>query len=395
MIKEITIRNFKAIKDLTLKLTPFTILIGENSCGKSTVLQALDFLRAITLRDIDEYLRERGWSFNDIQSQFAPEDEPISFVVIMKLNKVKVIWEISIEYDGWTWQIEESITDADTGEVYLSFGIWDRADTPEDFSKFEIKSSTLKILKIASITTVSKPSVLETMRLNMIASENFELLSPSIMRKGSRRGESVSNIGIGGEKIAAFINCMEEDERKRLDEMVSAFAGNQINILTRDDSRQDSVELLIIESWQDSDVLVGSRYISDGMLRIIGLCTILMSQTRYNKFPFYGFTLLDEIEDGINPELAEKLIQSFQNVACESKRQIIVTSHSPIMVNYVDKDNIVYMWREADGTIKAKPLFSTEQMLETLDYLNPGEAWFHYSKEDIIERLADEQGGRK
>jgi predicted ATP-dependent endonuclease of OLD family len=39
MLKTLTIRNFKAIVDMTIEFTPLTVLIGGNACGKSTVLQ--------------------------------------------------------------------------------------------------------------------------------------------------------------------------------------------------------------------------------------------------------------------------------------------------------------------------------------------------------------------
>ena len=43
MIKKLTVKNFKVISNLSIDFTPLTVLIGENSCGKSTILQALDF----------------------------------------------------------------------------------------------------------------------------------------------------------------------------------------------------------------------------------------------------------------------------------------------------------------------------------------------------------------
>jgi predicted ATPase len=67
MLKKLMIKNFKAIQNMTIEFTPLTVLIGGNSCGKSTVLQALDFLRSAAARDIPEYLREKGWTFEEIK----------------------------------------------------------------------------------------------------------------------------------------------------------------------------------------------------------------------------------------------------------------------------------------------------------------------------------------
>ncbi|MDR3147048.1 MAG: AAA family ATPase, partial [Treponema sp.] len=81
MLKKLIIRNFKAIQDMTIEFTPLTVLIGGNGCGKSTVLQALDFLRSIATRDIAEYLRERGWAFEELKSKLIDEkDRPVEFV---------------------------------------------------------------------------------------------------------------------------------------------------------------------------------------------------------------------------------------------------------------------------------------------------------------------------
>ena len=44
-IKEISIKNFRGIEDLTLKLNDFTVLIGKNGVGKSSILHALNFFK--------------------------------------------------------------------------------------------------------------------------------------------------------------------------------------------------------------------------------------------------------------------------------------------------------------------------------------------------------------
>src|SRR5881396_1244075 len=43
MIEKITFVNFKALRDATLPLGPFTLIVGPNGSGKSTAMQALRF----------------------------------------------------------------------------------------------------------------------------------------------------------------------------------------------------------------------------------------------------------------------------------------------------------------------------------------------------------------
>jgi AAA15 family ATPase/GTPase len=47
-ITSITIENFKGIADpVTIPIRPITLLFGKNSSGKSTILQALHYLREV------------------------------------------------------------------------------------------------------------------------------------------------------------------------------------------------------------------------------------------------------------------------------------------------------------------------------------------------------------
>ena len=46
MIKQVHIQNFKCLRDVTVELEPFTVLIGPNDSGKSSFLQACQVVAA-------------------------------------------------------------------------------------------------------------------------------------------------------------------------------------------------------------------------------------------------------------------------------------------------------------------------------------------------------------
>ena len=53
MIKELKLKRFKKFEDTTVSLMPFTILMGENSCGKTTILQAINLaLNAFSKKEL-------------------------------------------------------------------------------------------------------------------------------------------------------------------------------------------------------------------------------------------------------------------------------------------------------------------------------------------------------
>ena len=53
MIKSIHFQNFKALRDATLPLGPFTLIVGPNGSGKSTAMQALRFAAGPTANEYE------------------------------------------------------------------------------------------------------------------------------------------------------------------------------------------------------------------------------------------------------------------------------------------------------------------------------------------------------
>ena len=71
MIKSIHIDNFKALNNATIDFTPLTVLIGDNSVGKTTVLQAVAFLKYCCNATFDKFLDERKLTVSEICSKFS------------------------------------------------------------------------------------------------------------------------------------------------------------------------------------------------------------------------------------------------------------------------------------------------------------------------------------
>ena len=56
MIQHLTIRNFKRFQSAEVQFLPFTVLMGENGSGKTTILQALAVaLRSLSSTDLLTY----------------------------------------------------------------------------------------------------------------------------------------------------------------------------------------------------------------------------------------------------------------------------------------------------------------------------------------------------
>jgi predicted ATPase len=69
-------------------------------------------------------------------------------------------------------------------------------------------------------------------------------------------------------------------------------------------------------------------------------------------------------------------------------RQVIITTHSPLILNDVKPEEIIFLWKDDIGAIHSKKMFANTDMRESLDFLMPGEIWFNYGKDEIISRLS-------
>ena len=388
MIKTLVVNNFKAITNLEISFTPLSVLVGSNSSGKSTILQVIDFARAFATRDIDEYLIERGWMLDDLKTQFPGRGMAIKIGLNLCIDDEQqtMIWSIALDNKAERVFTTEKIYNQSKGKLILDRG-GGKSSTPENLDKLYLKSSYLKLID-ENNPSPEVPAEYYAIKRFFAQSSSYELLAPDRMReKGSRGG--VNDIGLGGELLAAYINRMTAAQKSKLAEILSDLVGYPAKTST-ETKRPGWVDLFLNESFPETSTKIKVAHISDGILRLIALVAASLPEenAKKNSSPNSGFILLDEIEDGINLNLIEKAIDLLRKAVGDSNKQVILTTHSPVVADSLRPEEITYMWRDSNGYIQAKPMFSTDQMRRTLRALSPGEVWMNYDNEEILDRLA-------
>ena len=87
MITSLSLENFKSFKTLdNLKIRPLTILLGRNSCGKSSIIQSLLLLKQTISEENDSDLNVEGkyLKFSNLKD--------ISYGV-PKINQACIAWQ--------------------------------------------------------------------------------------------------------------------------------------------------------------------------------------------------------------------------------------------------------------------------------------------------------------
>lgn len=358
--------------------------------GKSTVLQALDFLANLVREDFGVILERRGWKVSDIKSQLQ-ESEQITMICEMELSVeaelVPVRWEIDILAfpERNIFELARETVWLGNKVPLLSYcSLIDTADSNfiQDgiggrmmvLPKFQMNASILKMMDF------SEYPILRALKDFWRNSDSFELLSPEKMRL-SGKGE-VDTIGSSGEKLTAFIKSMNREQKDQFSEKIKDVMKERIGrVEARIKEKTDWIQLIAEEKFNQKTLLIESKNMSDGMLRLLAFLAICEIEKK-------GVFLLDEIENGINLDYAEKIIRILEENCIDKNNQMIVTTHSPIFLDYVAKENIRYMYREPDtGACRCSRLTDSEALNEKMDYLYPGELFMNMGNSEIIDQL--------
>src|SRR5258708_33333034 len=93
MIKEISIKNFKSLNDVTIDLDPVTVLIGRSGTGKTNFVQALRFFRGVLLSRNPNFGAVGWWQ------QILPADNPKG------APSFKVVFEVPGLDEAFTYEL--------------------------------------------------------------------------------------------------------------------------------------------------------------------------------------------------------------------------------------------------------------------------------------------------
>lgn len=393
MIKSLYIDNFKALNDFSMDLDPFTVVVGNNMSGKSTVLQALDFLSNIVKEDFTVFLDRRGWKVADIKSQMQ-KSQKMTFACDLELmvegEMVSVQWKIEIlayalknimelsreEIRVQREEGDDSILNyAQPSGGYMIDKMGKCTAFPE---KLLFRSSVMKMFDLDNYP------VIQALKVFFEKLESFELLSPDKMRLSSR-GDT-NTIGNAGEKLPSFVKSMNQIQKEDFESKIEELLGKRIvSVDAKTKGKPGWTELITEERYGAKTMKIKSKNMSDGMLRLLAFLAICEMDP--------CTMLLDEIENGINLDYAEQIVHILDENCKSKNNQLIVTTHSPIFLDYVQKENIRYLYREpASGNCKCSSLAQNTELNEKLQYLYPGELFMNMCNKDIVDLLLKQEG---
>jgi predicted ATPase len=401
MITYLKINGFKSFHNFEMEFTPFTVIAGANASGKSNLFDALTLLSRLAETDnLKRAFSEQRGEFIELFTQYGIDNyaKEIEFVIEMLVNKgIKDAWgnETNIKYtrlryelsikritnssgiedlavskenlyklnhqqDVWVAKIipkkalecwRPKVGTGKRGIPYIETvhenGI-DTIQVPQDGTtgnkrRFPLSNATRTVL--SSFDTIDFPHVFaakEEMR-----SWKFLQLNPEDLRQATSKNNGEDTISISGKNLAAALFRIKQTDQYALKEIsrkLNSFLPNftEVNVVDDTENKQYIIKLKDLDKKEFS-----SRVLSEGTLRILALC-ILEYDEKHT-----GLLCFEEPENGIHPfrikamtELLKDLSVDFNEVETPL-RQVIVNTHSPVLVGNMEKwekDANVSIW---------------------------------------------------
>ncbi len=385
MLNKISIKGFKAISDeVELPLRPFNVIIGRNGSGKSSALEALNWLGTCLsegakkatkpFHRIDDLINS-STSLFELSLEFDPRDLSIGDFINYRISVVKKNDEPSITKEELIYPAQgetgHRIITTDQGREYqlaLKGGIsrrdrdllrkrakGDKSDKPlesilyaldalerQEFSVARNQDEAL--LKLVDSTADRGGHLLREYLERAV----FLRLSPNAIGRFSddELGPSRRLLDEEGTLLASLLEQLDEESIQILMEKIRFVTGRVKDCNVHSPvSPADRRYFEFTEATGDGRAYqVPAWVMSEGTRRITAILALLLHD---NPPPLL---CIEEIENGLDPWTIKFILEELSSASIDST-QIILTTHSPHLLNYVPLENVILVENDTGKVI--------------------------------------------
>lgn len=369
MIQKVSFRNFKAYRSLDLELEPFTVLVGPNASGKTTLLEGVQILSEV----IDEANSKRS---RRVHVEHAG------------LHSFGVQEPIELRAEGIS---------NDTRGALRCVSAHDERDIAAGFNNartaFDVTSETERPPGPASVSRM--------MGLAVDFDEPFfsSLRATAVLHFDSRQladasysDEATPQVGSDGRGLASQLAQLKLSHDEIFDGIEQALKQIVPSVrrirIERAPVEQTAIRTIALDEqhhqvtekrrlWGHQVVLdmkgakgVPANRAGEGTIMALGLLTVLMGPMKPRV------VLLDDIELALHPVAQAKLIEVLRAIQKRDPGlQIIATSHSPFILNYLEPREVRMTFLAENGFARCEKLTAHPEFEKWKDLMSPGEFW--------------------
>jgi predicted ATPase len=372
MLEKVKLHNFKSHQDTELNFDNSRLhaLVGQNSSGKTSVLQALHSLSRLANSSFENiFQHERAPQFITTIGQ---DNMSVTATGFWK-NPERNNWEASY---NWIQKVNHS---------WYPTASW-KADKNQEDRK--VMSKTSFITTEEPIQQFLKNAVhLKLVASNLAKAAYSDAITPLVEFDGSGlaptldylRNEAPDKFKSLQEMLKRIVPGVREVGVRRAKVMVNR--QRLIEVGGKSISYEESQEMTGQEVVLDMNTgkRIPAHAISEGTMLTLGLLTVLMNTNQPN------LVLLDDVEQGLHSTAQRELIAVFKEIIQEnSNLQIIFSTHSPYLVDELIPSQVHVLSNNNSGVTRCKRLDEHPDVEWAKQTLTTGEFWDSVGEDWVV-----------
>lgn len=341
LLSEVKLEHFKAaFEPEPIRLQSFNVLIGRNASGKSTLLEALQWIDTTLRRDAREAC-DRYFGVRDLINLRARSAAPSFSLTLTWSARERLRYWIQVEENKGTPTIarEELFTLGLNGE-------------PEDYFLSTLRPGERLAPKPGIVVREPERLALAVLGSGQLgdldatleefwARAVFLRLSPNRLAQGSlaTRKSFEPLLDEEGQTLPALLNELTPEQRAELVRAIQEVLPGIEDVRVSTAERDARVHYELLEKMpHQGTVPIPSWMLSEGTRRITAILALLMRE------PAPSLLCIEEIENGLDPWTVREILRHLQSAA-DRGTQVILTTHSPWVLDDVPIDSILQVRR--------------------------------------------------
>ena len=324
-LEQLKVKNFKSIRDQTLRLGRLSVFIGGNGSGKSNLIGVFHFLNRVVAGELQNYTGEAGGA--DSVLYFGRKQSPS---LSLELEFVQ-----GNDANGYGCELPPTAEDR---FIFSTETIWyhDRSRFPEPYSiSLGAGHSEARVKQSTESIAGHVRNDLESYRIY-----HFHDTSSSARVKQTGNVDDNRRLHPDAGNLAAFLYRLQRTHPghfKNIEDTIRQiapfFEGFQI-----EPSRLNPDKIRLEWKEKGSETYFNASALSDGTLRFMCLVILLLQPT------LPAIVLLDEPELGLHPAAISLLADMLESAS--QRTQVLVATQSVTLVNQFTPESVWVVERQ-------------------------------------------------
>jgi predicted ATPase len=362
MIAKLSVSNFKSLRSVEVTLDRFTVFVGPNASGKSSILQALEYLCEAFVNNVgsDPHFWQQvvnamrsGAHDLELKTQIGTRGfryRAVAATVLAASRLEQQPHHKRPKWPGWTCGISDDLH------------TWQQWPPPD--------------LKPRPLLPLPRAVVLQLEVSKMIPQEQQvpTVVNPSAPTKmapdGSGLHLALANMALNDPVTWGLLQA-------DLRQIIPSISGLRFTGVGKPTLLFDTIGCKSLPASQ----------ISEGTMLVLGLLAALHAPERPN------LVMLDDLDHGLHPKAQKDLVTLLRGLLNTSPAlQLIATTHSPFLLDSMLPNEVRVTTLSDDGSTMCGAFNQHPDFERWKDEMTPGEMWSLFGEKWLMEKHTPQEG---